>query len=153
MGKGNKERWVPVIRDLQPIIDEIMAVGPAEGTLIRGRMSTGPRLNEDWTARDKPISRVGIYRIVKRCGRKAGLYQPITPHTLRHAFGDFITKYAGERIAQAALGHASIETTVGTYVDQVSLDEMQVAVSGATFLPLIDRDRQEKEPENAPNER
>jgi hypothetical protein len=30
---------------------------------------------------------------------------------------------------------------------------MQVAVSGATFLPLIDRDRQEKEPENAPNER
>lgn len=134
MGKGNKERWVPVIADLQPIVDEIMAVGPDEGTLIRGRMSTGPHLNEDWTARTAPISRVGMYRIIKRSGVKAGLYQPITPHTLRHAFGDFIAKYAGARIAQALLGHASIETTVGTYVDQVSLDEMQVAVTGATFF-------------------
>lgn len=138
MGKGNKERWVPVIADLQPVIDEIMAVGPAEGTLIRGRVSTGPHLNEDWTARPKPISRVGMYRIVKRCGVKAGIYQPITPHTLRHAFGDFIAKYAGARIAQALLGHASIETTVGTYVDQVSLDEMQVAVTGATFFQGVE---------------
>lgn len=138
MGKGNKERWVPVIADLQPVIDEIMAVGPEEGTLIRGRISTGPRLNQDWTARERPISRMGMYRIVKRCGEKAGLYQPITPHTLRHAFGDYIAKYAGARIAQALLGHASIETTVGTYVDQVSLDEMQVAVTGATFFAGVE---------------
>lgn len=138
MGKGNKERWVPVIADLQPVIDEIMAVGPEEATLIRGRISTGPRLNQDWTARERPISRMGMYRIVKRCGEKAGLYQPITPHTLRHAFGDYIAKYAGARIAQALLGHASIETTVGTYVDQVSLDEMQVAVTGATFFAGVE---------------
>ena len=138
MGKGNKERWVPVISDLQPIVDEIMAIGPEEGTLIRGRVSTGPHLNEDWTARAKPMSRMGMYRVVKRSGRKAGLYQPITPHTLRHAFGDFIAKYAGARIAQALLGHASIETTVGTYVDQVSLDEMQVAVTGATFFAGVE---------------
>lgn len=134
MGKGNKERWVPVIADLQPVIDEIMAVGPEEGTLIRGRQSTGPRLNQDWIDRPTQMSRMGMYRVVKRSGVKAGLYQPITPHTLRHAFGDFIAKYAGARIAQALLGHASIETTVGTYVDQVSLDEMQVAVTGATFF-------------------
>lgn len=138
MGKGNKERWVPVIGDLQPVIEEMLAVGPDEGTLIRGRVSTGPVLNEDWTDSEKPISRMGMYRIVKRSGKKAGLYQEITPHTLRHAFGDFIAKYAGARIAQALLGHASIETTIGTYVDQVSLDEMQVAVTGATFFQGVE---------------
>lgn len=153
MGKGNKERWVPVIADLQPIIDEIIALAPNEGTLIRGRISTGPRLNEDWSTRGNPMSRVGMYRLVKRCGERAGVYQPITPHTLRHCFGDFIAKYAGLRVAQALLGHAGVSTTAETYVDRVSMDEMQVAVSGATFFPLVDRERQAKEPTNAPNER
>jgi integrase/recombinase XerD len=153
MGKGNKERWVPVIADLQPIIDEIMAVGPEQGTLIRGRLSTGPKLNEDWKLREKPMSRVGMYRLVQRSGKRAGLYQPITPHTLRHCFGDFIAKYAGLRVAQALLGHASVDTTAGTYVDRVSLDEMQVAVTGATFFQLTSTERPVKEPKNEPNAR
>ena len=82
-----------------------------------------------------------MYRLVKRAGVKAGLHQPVTPHTLRHAFGDFTAKYAGLRVAQALLGHASVETTAGTYVDRVSLDEMTVAVAGFSFLSPQDSDQ------------
>ena len=95
---------------------------------------------------------MGMYRIVKRSGAKAGLHQDITPHTLRHAFGDFIAKYAGARIAQALLGHASIETTIGTYVDQVSLDEMQVAVTGATFFEGVEPMPLKSDPDRSRNE-
>ena len=110
--------------------------------------ATLPSLGE-WVEVDRPMAANSMYRLIKDCGRKAGLYQPITPHTLRHAFGDFIAKYAGARIAQALLGHASIETTVGTYVDQVSLDEMQVAVTGATFFAGVEPMSLRSEPERS----
>jgi integrase/recombinase XerD len=89
--------------------------------------------------RDKasPMSRGGMYKLVQRSGVAAGLHVPITPHTLRHAFGDFVAKYAGLRVAQALLGHASVETTAGTYVDRVSLDEMTVAMTGFTIWPGV----------------
>ena len=134
MGKGNKERWVPVIADLQPVIEEIAAVGPREGHVLRPKMRASLPVDNEWVDRPNGFSRMGMYRLVKRCGLKAGLHQPVTPHTLRHAFGDFTAKYAGLRVAQALLGHASVETTAGTYVDRVSLDEMTVALQGFTFF-------------------
>ncbi len=152
-GKGQKERWVPVISELAPVIEEIIAVGPQEGTLIRARMSTGPELNVDWIAKPGEMSRNGMYRLVKRSGLKAGIYQPITPHTLRHAFGDFIAKYTGLRVAQALLGHASVETTAGTYVDRVSMDELQVAVSGFKFFKGVSLENDPQTPGGITNAR
>jgi integrase/recombinase XerD len=141
-GKGAKERWVPVIRDLQPIIDEIKLIGPEHGTLLRPReRATLPSIGE-YVEVDRPMARNSIYRLVKAAGRKAGLYQPVTPHTLRHAFGDHIAKYAGLRVAQALLGHESVETTAGTYVDRVSMDEMSVAVSGFSFFSRRDSENE-----------
>lgn len=141
-GKGSKERWVPVIADLLPIIDEIKAIGPKSGTLLRPReRATLPTLNE-WIDVDRPMSANSMYKLIKGCGEKAGLYQPITPHTLRHAFGDTIGKMVGLRVAQELLGHESVETTAGTYVDRVSLDEMQVATQGFTFFTEQDSDHQ-----------
>lgn len=140
-GKGQKERWVPVISDLQPIVDEIVAVGPREGHVLRPKMRASLPAADEWVDRPDGFSRMGMYRLVKRAGVKAGLHQPVTPHTLRHAFGDFTAKYAGLRVAQALLGHASVETTAGTYVDRVSLDEMSVAVRGFSFLSPQDSDK------------
>lgn len=141
-GKGSKERWVPVISDLVPIIDEIRAIGPKEGTLLRPReRATLPTLDE-WVEVDRPMSANSMYKLIKACGQKAGLYQPITPHTLRHAFGDTVGKMVGLRVAQELLGHESVETTAGTYVDRVSLDEMQLATRGFSFFTGQDSDHQ-----------
>lgn len=141
-GKGAKERWVPAIADLQPVLEEIRTIGPKEGTLLRPRQrATLPALGE-FVEVDRPMSANSMYRIIKDCGIKAGIYQPITPHTLRHAFGDTLGKAVGLRVAQALLGHESVETTAGTYVDRVSLDEMQVATAGFTFFIGQDSDQQ-----------
>ena len=140
-GKGQKERWVPVISDLEPVMEEIAAVGPSEGHVLRPKMRASLPLHDQWVDRPDGFSRMGMYRLVKRCGIKAGLHQPVTPHTLRHAFGDFTAKYAGLRVAQALLGHASVETTAGTYVDRVSLDEMTVALRGFSFFSAQDSDQ------------
>jgi|GEM_PF-1941086 len=134
-GKGRKERFIPIVADLQPVIEEMIALGPDRGPLIRPKMRAA--WENEWADAQRPFSRVGMYRMVKRIGVKAGLYQPITPHTLRHCFGDFIAKHSGLRVAQALLGHESVETTAGTYTDRVSLDEMQVAVTGFTFFSEV----------------
>ena len=144
-GKGQKERIIPVIKDLEPIIAEILQVGQPKGTIIRGRVAVMPQRSEEMRDKASVLSRNGLYKLVQRSGVAAGLHVPITPHTLRHAFGDFVAKYAGLRVAQALLGHASVETTAGTYVDRVSLDEMTVAMAGFTIWPGVSV-------ENQPNE-
>lgn len=140
-GKGQKERLVPVVRDLQPIVDEIRAIGPRTGILLRPRRRASLPTLDEWVEVDRAMAAKSLYYIVRDCGQKAGLYQPITPHTLRHAFGDHIAKYAGLRVAQALLGHESVETTAGTYVDRVSLDEMTVAISGFSFFKTDELDQ------------
>ena len=144
-GKGQKERIIPVIRDLEPIIDEMLRVGQPGGTLLRGRVQVMPQRSLEMRDKACPMSRGGMYKLVQRSGQRAGLHVPITPHTLRHAFGDFVAKYAGLRVAQALLGHASVETTAGTYVDRVSLDEMTVAMAGFTIWPGVSLDNQPNE--------
>jgi len=133
-GKGAKERWVPVVRDQQPVIAEIHALGPQDGALLRPSVRASLPLDDQWVGADRHYSRGGMYRLIRGCGFKAGLVAPVTPHTLRHAFGDHIAKHSGLRVAQALLGHESVETTAGTYVDQVSLDELQAAVGGFSFF-------------------
>jgi hypothetical protein len=52
---------------------------------------------------------------------------------MRHAYGDHVAKYAGLRAAQALLGHASVDTTASTYVEQPGLDELAVSVHGFAY--------------------
>jgi site-specific recombinase XerD len=80
-----------------------------------------------------PISPAGLYKLVKRVGERAGLGHEIGPHTLRHAFGDHVARYAGLRAAQAMLGHASVQTTEESYTGRVSLDELAVSVHGFRY--------------------
>jgi integrase/recombinase XerC len=69
---------------------------------------------------------------VRRIGRRAGIARPVHPHLMRHAFADHVTRLAGLRVAQALLGHASIQTTEG-YLSRPSLDELAQALTGVTF--------------------
>ena len=105
-GKGSKERIVPIGRTA---IDSLRAY------LERGR----PRLVG---LRDEPhvfvnqrgqgLSRQGLYKIVQRHARSAGLEHRMSPHTLRHTFATHLLAGGCDlRSLQEMLGHADIGTT------------------------------------------
>lgn len=137
IGKRGKERWVPVLPELQPIINEIRTTVGRDDYVIPSRRtkrqhSRGGALDNSDPVEipDTPISAAGLYKLIKRVGQRAELGHDIGPHTLRHAFGDHVARYAGLRAAQAMLGHSSVQTTEQSYTGRVSLDELTVSVHG-----------------------
>lgn len=103
LGKGNKERFVPVlpaVRDaLSAYLSESPFAGDPDGPLFRG--VRGGRMNQD-TAR-KPIRMLRI---------ALGLPDTATPHALRHSFATHLLAGGGDlRAIQELLGHASLSTT------------------------------------------
>jgi len=113
-GKGSKERLVPVgrralgalalyTRETRPHIER----GKGQGRLF---------LN----ARGTPISRVGLWGIIKRYARSAGIAKRVTPHTLRHTFATHLLEGGADlRAVQEMLGHADLATTqLYTQVDR-----------------------------------
>lgn len=103
LGKGNKERIVPVLPVVRDAIAAYMAVNPyggeAHGPLFRG--ARGGRLNPD--AARKPIRQLrGVL----------GLPETATPHALRHSFATHLLAGGGDlRAIQELLGHASLSST------------------------------------------
>jgi integrase/recombinase XerD len=105
-GKGSKERLVPIGGE---------AVGTVNEYLERGR----PRLVglQDVpyvfvNHRGRGLSRQGLYKIVQRHARSAGLEDKMSPHTLRHTFATHLLNGGCDlRHLQEMLGHADIGTT------------------------------------------
>jgi integrase len=140
IAKRGKERWVPVLPELAPIVDEIRATVGEQDFVVpsrraRRQLSRGGVLDNSDPVEipEKPISAEGLFKMVRRVGRRAQLGADIGPHTLRHAFGDHVARYAGLRAAQALLGHASVATTEESYTGRVSLDELSVSVQGFQY--------------------
>ena len=79
------------------------------------------------------MSAKALWEMVVRVGKRAGISTHVHPHLLRHAYGDHVAKHAGLRAAQALLGHASVDTTAGTYVDRPTLDELAISVHGFSY--------------------
>jgi site-specific recombinase XerD len=134
IAKGGRERWVPVIADLQHVWEQIAEsvednhfVVPAQ----RGR--DPPRNTQKVVLPTRPASAQFVWRIVIDVARRAGIKQHIHPHLLRHAFGDHIARHAGLHVAQALLGHATVDTTASTYVGKPTLDELAGSVTDMTF--------------------
>jgi hypothetical protein len=125
IAKGKTERFVPVLPELVPVVEEICAdCGPDQYVIpsyYRGGGERDPA---------HPTNRVTIGRIVKAVAVRAGITANIYPHLLRHAYGDHIAKHAGLRAAQALMGHASVQTTASVYVDRPDLDELSSSVQG-----------------------
>ena len=107
VGKGDKERIVPIggracealrayLKDDRPAL---VARRPETETVFVSRYG-------------RPLSRVGLWKIVKTHAKAAGLTATISPHTLRHSFATHLLAGGADlRAVQEMLGHASIATT------------------------------------------
>ena len=107
VGKGNKERLVPLGGKARAAIEEYLRRD--RPTLLAGRPGV-PNLFA--TVRGRPISRAAIWRVVKTHALAAGLSADVSPHTLRHSFATHLLAGGADlRVVQEMLGHVSIATT------------------------------------------
>ena len=105
-GKGSKERLVPLGRQAIAAIGAYLRGGRAK--LIGERHE--PKLFVNF--RGGPLTRQGLYKIVQRHARDAGLGGRMSPHTLRHSFATHLLAGGCDlRAVQEMLGHADIATT------------------------------------------
>ncbi len=106
IGKGRKERVVPLGAPARKAIECYLAND-------RACLARGLKVEAVFLSRSgKPMSRVGLWRIVKAYSQKAGLSTSISPHTLRHSFATHLLAGGADlRVVQEMLGHASIGTT------------------------------------------
>lgn len=121
VGKGNKERLVPVGRDamkyLKIYLEEIrvhIAVQKGfEGYVFLNR-------------RGKKTSRVTVFLMIKSLAAKIGLKKGISPHTFRHSFATHLIEGGADlRAVQEMLGHESITTTeIYTHLDRDYLKQV-----------------------------
>lgn len=134
IGKGNKERWVPVLADLEPVVEEIRTGVGLEQYVIPAERWRDPGTNKDkMQLLARPASRQVMRTICIDVAARAGIAAHVHPHLLRHAFGDHIARYAGLKAAQYLMGHESVDTTEGTYTGEPTLDELAASIRGFTF--------------------
>jgi integrase/recombinase XerD len=105
-GKGNKERLVPVGREAIAAVRVYLQRGRPE--LVGLREERRLFVNR----RGGGLTRQGLYKIVQRHARTAGLDSKMSPHTLRHTFATHLLAGGCDlRAVQEMLGHADIATT------------------------------------------
>ncbi len=107
VGKGNKERLVPLGGKARAALTEYLQRD--RPVLLRGRIGIDAVF---LTTRARPMSRAGLWQIVKLHASAAGLSPDVSPHTLRHSFATHLLAGGADlRVVQEMLGHASIATT------------------------------------------
>ncbi len=120
MGKGSKERIVPLGSKARNAVEQWKSVG--RPLLLGGCVS--PYL---FVARaGKPMTRQGFWKLIKKYAQAAGIAKNISPHTLRHSFATHLLEGGADlRSVQTMLGHADIGTTqIYTHVTQKYLVKM-----------------------------
>ncbi len=120
IGKGDKERLVPIGNDAIKYIDIYR-------NNIRVHIPVKPG-SEDvlfLNRRGAKLSRVMIFLIIKDLTQKAGITKTISPHTFRHSFATHLVEGGADlRAVQEMLGHESITTTeIYTHLDRQFLKD------------------------------
>jgi integrase/recombinase XerD len=105
-GKGSKERVVPVGRAALEAVRIYLERG--RPGLVHGGIVAHLFVN----FRGEPLTRQGLYKIVRRHAATAGLAERMSPHTLRHTFATHLLAGGCDlRSVQEMLGHADVATT------------------------------------------
>lgn len=120
VGKGSKERVIPVGRTaLAAVRDYLLTLRPK-----LARPGSGSHLLLSRTGR--PLTRIEIWRLVKKYALRAGMPRNLTVHTLRHCFATHLLSGGADlRSVQEMLGHVDVGTTqIYTHVDTERLREI-----------------------------
>ena len=120
IGKGNKERFVPL--------------GEIASNEMKIYINNRNRLKIDSKSSDilflnrygRGLTRSMIFKIISDASKRVGLDKSISPHTLRHSFATHLIKNGADlRTIQLILGHESITTTeIYTHLDTLHLEEV-----------------------------
>ena len=106
LGKGDKERIVPLGDQAVDWLRRYISDGRSR--LTRQRSTPWLFVN----GRGGPLSRVGVWKLLKTYGLKAGITREISPHVLRHSFATHLLERGADlRAIQVMLGHADLSTT------------------------------------------
>ncbi len=120
IGKGNKERIVPIGEKAKQCINEYREN-------IRSSLSIHPEHRDTLflNNRGKGLSRIMVFYIIKELAKLADIHKNISPHTFRHSFATHLIEGgANLRAVQEMLGHESITTTeIYTHIDRQYLSE------------------------------
>ena len=120
IGKGNKERFVPLGRVASNEIREYLKI--RDNLIIDSKFSDIIFLNRY----GRGLTRSMIFKIISDGYKRIGLNKKISPHTLRHSFATHLLKNGADlRTIQIILGHESITTTeIYTHLDTYHLEEV-----------------------------
>src|SRR5438874_1558311 len=100
-GKGGKDRYVMLSPRLLATLREYWRLRPPRGPYLFPSPRPG-----------KPLSRMAVFHVVRRAGRRAGLRRRVNPHMLRHCFATHLLEAGTDiRVIQVLLGHRSLRTT------------------------------------------
>ncbi len=115
-GKGSKQRLVPISRVAQEKVQYWL-----EDRRERKTSDDILFLNN----RNKALSRVMVFNIIKQCAERVGITKHISPHTFRHSFATHLLEGgASIRQVQEMLGHENIQTTeIYTHLNSQHLRE------------------------------
>ncbi len=125
LGKGKKERVIPLnkaaITTIKEYIEQLRGKLVKPSSPVRDGLRHSDFLFLSRTGR--ALSRIEIWRIVKKYARLSGLSRQMTTHTLRHCFATHLLSGGADlRSVQEMLGHVDIATTqIYTHVDQERL--------------------------------
>ena len=113
IGKGDKERLVPIGETASDALTAYLEKRPSE-------FSGG-----DFVFINRygaPLSRISMFKTVKKMAQLAGVRKEISPHTFRHSFATHLIENGADiRLVQEMLGHESVSTTeIYTHVDSTT---------------------------------
>lgn len=128
VGKGNKERLVPVGRTAIQVLEEYIETARPQLYASNEKAQNAVFLNQ----RGGPLTRMSVWNIVQKAAKDAGIEKKAYPHAFRHSFATHLLEGgAGLREVQEMLGHVSILTTeIYTHIDRSFLREVHT-----TFHP------------------
>jgi len=121
IGKGNKQRFVPIGATTQKFIN-----------IYRYQIRNQLRIQKGYedtlflNRRGKQLTRAMIFTITKSLVEKAGIHKSISPHTFRHSFATHLLENGADlRAIQLMLGHESITTTeIYMHLDKSHLSDV-----------------------------